>query len=267
MCLSSLSSSLRVLSATAISGGTSRPVSTSFTTSVFLASTFTPSLIPANPGSRTSGCRKSSSISFTRARLQHSDLHLHSVDSPRFLDCLQKYETHPFVKGFAVLLSVWSILPTIGVRPRAFTLLFAAIYLALLYQFVRRKQTKAIWWLVPMMVVWVNLHAGYLIGLVLIGVTIVGVVVYPGSIGETLGSDWPRLKTVVLILVACLVAVLLSIRRAQESSRFLSSSSFHRCNRTRLPTCFHRTFITRAPAATAPDLVNDCGPCALPKTS
>src|SRR6185503_16687689 len=122
----------------------------------------------------------------------------------------RRTQTHPFVKGIAVLLSVWSILPTIGVRPRAFTLLFAAIYLALLHQFVRHKQTKAIWWLVPMMVVWVNLHAGYLIGLVLIGVTIVGVVIDAWFDGQTFGTQWPRLKTLALILVACLLAVLLN---------------------------------------------------------
>src|SRR5215204_169238 len=44
----------------------------------------------------------------------------------------RKSRSHPFVKGFALLLGVWSILPTIGVRPRVFTLLFAGIYLAVL---------------------------------------------------------------------------------------------------------------------------------------
>lgn len=119
----------------------------------------------------------------------------------------RRTQTHPFVKGIAVLLSVWSILPTIGVRPRAFTLLFAAIYLALLRQFVSDKQTKAIWWLVPTMIVWVNLHAGYLIGLVLIGVTIVGVVLDAWFEGQTFGSQWPRLKTLALVFIVCLIAV------------------------------------------------------------
>jgi len=114
---------------------------------------------------------------------------------------------HPFIKGVAVLLSVWSILPTIGVRPRTFTLLFAAIYLAVLHGFVRHKVTKAIWWLVPVMVVWVNLHAGYLIGLVLIGFTIVGVVLDAWVDGQMLSSQWPRLKTLALVFIACLVAV------------------------------------------------------------
>src|SRR3569832_921593 len=119
----------------------------------------------------------------------------------------RKNEAHPFVKGYAVLLSVWTILPTIGVRPRAFTLLFAGIYLALLHRFVRERQTRAIWWLVPLMIVWVNLHAGYLIGLVLIGVLIAGVVLDSWIAGEKLASHWSTLKTLMLVFVVCLLVV------------------------------------------------------------
>jgi len=116
-------------------------------------------------------------------------------------------QVHPFIKGFALLLAVWSILPTVGVRPRTFTLLFAAIYLAVLRRFVREKETKAIWWLVPLMIVWVNLHAGYLIGLVLIGVTLVGVVLDAWAAREKLSGHRSRLKTLLVVFVACLVAV------------------------------------------------------------
>jgi len=119
----------------------------------------------------------------------------------------RRSQAHPFIKGVAVLLSVWSILPTIGVRPRTFTLLFAAIYLAVLHQFVREKPAKAVWWLVPVMVVWVNLHAGYLIGLVLIGFAIVGVVLDAWFDGQPPRSQWPCLKTLVLVFIACLIAV------------------------------------------------------------
>nr|AUN36028.1 hypothetical protein [uncultured bacterium] len=119
----------------------------------------------------------------------------------------RRTSAHPFVKGVAVLLSVWSIIPTMGVRPRTFTLLFAAIYLALLHRFVREREKKAIWWLVPLMIVWVNLHAGYLLGLVLIGVAIVGVVLDAWFAGEKLASHLSQLKTLALVLIACVVAV------------------------------------------------------------
>jgi hypothetical protein len=114
---------------------------------------------------------------------------------------------HPFIKAFALLLGVWSILPTIGVRPRTLTFLFAAIYLAVLRHFTREQETKTIWWLAPIMMVWVNLHAGYLIGLVLIGVTIVGVVLDAWVARERLTTQRSRLKTLTLVFVACLVAV------------------------------------------------------------
>jgi hypothetical protein len=119
----------------------------------------------------------------------------------------RRTHAHPFVKGVAVLLSVWSILTTTGVRPRAFTLLFAGITLALLHRFVRERETRAIWWLVPLMIVWVNLHAGYLIGLVLIGLAITGVVLDASFAGEKLATHWPQLKTLTLVFVACLLAV------------------------------------------------------------
>ena len=119
--------------------------------------------------------------------------------------------SHPYIKGFAILLGVWSILPTVGVRPRTFTLLFAAIYLAAIWRVLRGEKTRwSIWWLVPLMVLWVNLHAGYLIGLVLLGVGIAGVVVDAWAVGETIRSRWDRIKTLGLVLLACLVAVLLN---------------------------------------------------------
>jgi hypothetical protein len=57
------------------------------------------------------------------------------------------------------------------------------------------------------MIVWVNLHAGYLIGLVLIGVVGVGVVLDAWFAGEKLASHSSVLKTLVLVFIACLLVV------------------------------------------------------------
>ncbi len=120
---------------------------------------------------------------------------------------LRHSRSHIFLKGTAMLLGVWSILPTVGVRPRTFTLLLAAFYLATLWSFDRGESKKRIWWLVPLMVLWVNLHAGYLIGLVLIGVALMGTVLDAWSLGATIRSRWDQIKTLSLVFIACVAAV------------------------------------------------------------
>lgn len=117
---------------------------------------------------------------------------------------------HPFVTAPAVLLGVWSILPTIGVRPRVFTLLFTAAYLALLNSFRRDEKNRHIWLTVPMMAVWVNLHGGFLIGLVLIGFGIAGLLLDTLIEKQSIKGIRTRLRTLSLVLVTCAAAALLN---------------------------------------------------------
>ncbi|MGI8734310.1 MAG: hypothetical protein ACR2LM_13545 [Pyrinomonadaceae bacterium] len=118
----------------------------------------------------------------------------------------KRSNSHPFIAGFATLLGVWTVLPTIGVRPRVFTLLLASVYLAILTRYARRGEGREIWWLVPLMVLWVNLHGGFLIGLALIGLTMVGIPLDTWAAGEKVRASWPRLRTLGLVLVGCLLA-------------------------------------------------------------
>lgn len=118
-------------------------------------------------------------------------------------------QSHPFIKGFAMLLGISAVLPTIGVRPRVFTLLLASIYLAVLTRYARRGAGRAIWWLVPLMALWANLHGGFLIGLALIGLTIIGIPLDAWAATEKIGPLWPRLRALGLLLLGCsLVAIL-----------------------------------------------------------
>ena len=122
----------------------------------------------------------------------------------------RRSESHPLIAGSAALLGVWTVLPTIGVRPRVFTLLLSSVYLALLVRYARRSEGRHLWWLVPLMVLWVNLHGGFLMGLVLIGLTMVGIPLDAWANGEKLKSTWPQLKTLSMVLVGCMLAVLLN---------------------------------------------------------
>ena len=122
----------------------------------------------------------------------------------------KRSNSNPLIGGTAALIGVWTVLPSIGVRPRVFTLLLSSVYLALLARYVRRGEGREIWWLVPMMVLWVNLHGGFLMGLVLIGLTIVGIPLDAWANREKLSSSWPQLKTLFMVLAACMLAACLN---------------------------------------------------------
>jgi len=75
----------------------------------------------------------------------------------------------PYLAGFALLLGALATAPTWGVRPQMLTLLLMSAFLFLLDRYVATRENK---FLIPLpfsMLVWVNLHSGYAIGLVVIG--------------------------------------------------------------------------------------------------
>ncbi len=123
---------------------------------------------------------------------------------------LKRSNSHPFIGGLATVLGIWAVLPTIGVRPRVFTMLLASVFLALLNRYARQGEGRAVWWLVPLMGLWANLHGGFWIGLGLIILTIIGIPLDAWATGVQMRSLWPRLRTLGLVLFGCLLAPLLN---------------------------------------------------------
>ena len=124
---------------------------------------------------------------------------------------------HPYVSGAALLLGALAAAPTWGVRPQVFSFLFASIFLSLLYdfqspdQFQSAHQKRSIWWLVPLMVLWVNMHAGFAVGIVLILLVIVGMTLDAVvTRGDSLSKLWQCVRSLCLVLLACVAAVLLN---------------------------------------------------------
>lgn len=77
--------------------------------------------------------------------------------------------------GTAVLV-LWGAVMAMGsanVRPQALTTLFLAICMLLLTLYKEGKR-GAIWLMPPLMALWVNAHGGYVIGLAVLGLSIVG---------------------------------------------------------------------------------------------
>jgi len=128
-----------------------------------------------------------------------------------FWIAFKRANSHPFFAGIAMLIGVWTALPNIGVRPRVFSILFASIYLAVLDRFARGVKEQQIWWLVPLMALWANLHGGFLIGLALIALTAMGIVLdrWTGVLEQS-DAFRVRLRTLLLVFVGCGGAALLN---------------------------------------------------------
>lgn len=104
----------------------------------------------------------------------------------------------PYVAALAVLLAAASSSPLFGIRPQMITFLFASIYIALLSRYERDGQSRPLWWMAPMMLLWVNFHAGYALGLALIGLYLISLVI---------DRKWQLLRPLALVLLVCAAIV------------------------------------------------------------
>jgi hypothetical protein len=77
-------------------------------------------------------------------------------------------------KALIVALLYCSIIAGVAPRPHLFTFLFFALFLHILLSFKYFGETRRLWVMPPVMVLWANLHGGFFIGLVLLGLFILG---------------------------------------------------------------------------------------------
>jgi hypothetical protein len=110
-----------------------------------------------------------------------------------------------------VLLGAAATMPTWGVRPQMFSLLLASSFLSFLDRYSRLEQMPSIWWLAPLMILWVNLHAGFALGLVLIVLTIAGLLLDWLLLRKNSFADvWRRARPLCWLLIICVAAVCLN---------------------------------------------------------
>ncbi|HZQ04940.1 MAG TPA: hypothetical protein VFD70_00045 [Anaerolineae bacterium] len=84
----------------------------------------------------------------------------------------------PYLAGFALLLGALATAPTWGVRPQMISLLLMSVFLVLLDFYGAKDDWR---FLVPLPILtalWVNLHSGYALGLVVIGGYLIAGVAY-----------------------------------------------------------------------------------------
>lgn len=71
----------------------------------------------------------------------------------------------PYIAGVATLAAAWATAPIWGVRPQVLSLLLTSLWLLILERAGRNP--KLLWWTLPLTLLWVNLHAGFALGLTL----------------------------------------------------------------------------------------------------
>lgn len=109
-------------------------------------------------------------------------------------------------------LTAYIILERVFVRPHIFTLLFLCIWIFCLEHWRRERQLRYLIILVPLQVLWANLHGGYMIALVL-GAMMTGsaalLALFP-SWSKVESYGWPDVAKLAALTVACLVASLIN---------------------------------------------------------
>ena len=71
----------------------------------------------------------------------------------------------PYIAGVATLCAAWATIPVWGVRPQMLSLLLASLWLLILER--SERAPNILWWTLPLTLLWVNLHAGFALGLAL----------------------------------------------------------------------------------------------------
>lgn len=96
-------------------------------------------------------------------------------------------------------------------RPHAFSLLLTVSWYFCLDRFQNRDQSRLIWCLPLLMLIWVNLHGGFVIGLVLLAVYLAGNFLYTFTGSPTQRHEHGRkMKTLMGIGLATLVVCLMN---------------------------------------------------------
>jgi len=116
-------------------------------------------------------------------------------------------------RGTNLLLAVALLLPAVAAstihflaRPHVLSWLLTLAWFGILDQFEREGQARVLFWLAPLMLVWVNLHGGFVVGFVLLGIyfvaTVLGGMFGPANEGRR--AALIRARALVLAGIGCL---------------------------------------------------------------
>jgi hypothetical protein len=122
-------------------------------------------------------------------------------------------ESRPYVAGFTLLLGAIATAPAWGVRPQMISLFISSLFLYLLDRYRKEGGLKFIIPLPLITLVWVNLHAGYFLGLVIIAIYIAGdlIELLKSEVQKTENMEAPTLKSILILCAVLGVSILATL--------------------------------------------------------
>jgi len=109
----------------------------------------------------------------------------------------------PYIAGVATLVAAWTTMPVWGVRPQVISLLLTSLWLLILER--SEKNPRLLWCTLPLTLLWVNLHAGFALGLALFALFLAGNLL-ERAVGHS-QQDAKRMRTAAFILLLDLLLV------------------------------------------------------------
>jgi len=127
-----------------------------------------------------------------------------AVIATGFMLLYSRCHGRPYMAGIMVLWGAYASAPSWGVRPQMFSFLLGSAFLLILERSYQRPQL--LWWVPPLTLVWVNLHAGYALGISLLALFLCG-----DLLESLLETDRPlragRIRSLLFVLIICLAVV------------------------------------------------------------
>jgi hypothetical protein len=122
-----------------------------------------------------------------------------------FLVVFLRCPGRPYVAGVITLLGAFASSPSWGVRPQMVTLLLASVLLLILERSYQRP--KLLWWTPLLMLLWVNLHAGYALGIALMVLFLVGDALDSAFGFQNGAQPKARFRTLAFAILVCIAVV------------------------------------------------------------
>lgn len=88
------------------------------------------------------------------------------------------------------VLAIFVNMAYIGARPQMFTLLFVALVLLIIKFLIKNEKTKAVWFLPPLFLLWVNMHASFLAGFLILGIYLLTEKIKIGRLEKRGENEW-----------------------------------------------------------------------------